>query len=149
MRKLTSNFTLDELTVSQTAARKGLDNTPPPEVVEQLLRLCKLVLQPLRDAAQRPVVITSGYRSRKVNKEVGGAKYSAHIYGRAADLIIPGESPLLTARRIVALNLPYDQLIMEFDAWVHVSIAADGEPRRQQLVARYGGGGTIYEERPI
>jgi hypothetical protein len=145
MKKLTSNFTLDELLVSQTAARLGLDNTPPPEVVDELARLCQLVLQPLRDAAQRPVVISSGYRANKVNKAVGGARLSAHLYGRAADLIIPGETPRATCERIVALNLPYDQVILEFDAWVHVAIAAPGvEPRRQQLTARRTGGGTTY-----
>lgn len=150
MRKLTSNFTLDELLVSQTAARLGLDNTPPPEAIAELERLCTLILQPLRDNAQRPVVISSGYRANKVNKAVGGAKFSAHLYGRAADLTIPGESPRDTCRRIVTLDLPYDQVILEFDAWVHVAIAAPKtEPRREQLTARRTGGGTTYTRGPI
>jgi zinc D-Ala-D-Ala carboxypeptidase len=150
MRKLTNNFTLDELLVSQTAARLGLDNTPSPEVVEELTRLCRLILQPLRDDAQRPVVISSGFRSNKVNKAVGGARFSAHLYGRAADLTIPGEAPRETCRRIVRLDLPFDQLILEFDAWVHVAIAAPGdEPRRQQLTARRTGGGTTYSQGSI
>lgn len=147
MTKLTSNFTLDELLVSQTAARLGLDNTPPPAVVKELTRLCQLVLQPLRDAAQHPIVISSGYRSNKVNKAVGGAKASAHLYGRAADFTIPGEAPRVTCQRIIDLGLPYDQVIQEFDQWVHVAIApADGAPRRQVLTARRVGGGTIYEQ---
>jgi zinc D-Ala-D-Ala carboxypeptidase len=147
MQKLTSNFSLDELLVSQTAARLGLDNTPSPEVVEELRRLCQLVLQPLRDAAQRPIVISSGYRARKVNKAVGGARLSAHLYGRAADFTIPGETPRATCERIVALGLPFDQVIQEFDRWVHVAIApAGGAPRRQVLTARRVGGGTIYEQ---
>lgn len=145
MQKLTSNFSLDELLVSQTAARLGLDNTPPPAVVEELTRLCRLILQPLRDAAQRPIVISSGYRSNKVNKAVGGAKFSAHLYGRAADLTIPGETPRATCQRIVDLKLPYDQVILEFDAWVHVAIAAPGaEPRLEQLTARRVSGSTSY-----
>lgn len=147
MTKLTSNFTLDELTVSQTAARLGLDNTPPPEVIVELQRLCEMILQPLRDVVGRPIVVSSGYRARKVNKAVGGAKFSAHLYGRAADFTIPGEAPRVTCQRIIDLGLPYDQVIQEFDRWVHVAIApTDGAPRRQVLTARRVGGGTIYEQ---
>jgi zinc D-Ala-D-Ala carboxypeptidase len=147
MIKLTSSFYLDELLVSQTAARLGLDNTPPPEVVVELQRLCQLILQPLRDSVGHPIVVSSGYRARKVNKAVGGAKASAHLYGRAADFTIPGEAPRVTCQRIIDLGLPFDQVIQEFDRWVHVAIApAGGAPRRQVLTARRVGGGTIYEQ---
>jgi hypothetical protein len=69
------------------------------------------------------------------------------MYGRAADFTIPGETPRATCERIVALGLPFDQVIQEFDRWVHVAIApAGGAPRRQVLTARRVGGGTIYEQ---
>jgi hypothetical protein len=134
------------MVVSQTGARRGLDNTPPPELVDELERLTTLILQPLRDRLGQPVVITSGYRSPEVNAAVGGARNSAHLYGRAADIYVPTMSTVELARTIVSMNLPFDQLIDEFSSWVHVAIAPkDTAPRRQQLTARRSpNGGTWY-----
>lgn len=142
---LSAHFTLAELSVSQTAARRGLDNTVPLEVVPSLRRLVDLVLQPLRDALGRPIVVTSGYRAPAVNAAVGGAAQSAHMRGLAADIIVPGLSVRDVCREIVRLQLPFDQLIREFDAWTHVAVVPAGrEPRREQLTATRGASGTVY-----
>lgn len=144
--RVSANFTLDELVVSQTASRRGLANEPPPEAIAELRRLCELVLQPLRDSMGVPVVVSSAYRSRAVNAAVGGAVSSAHLHGRAADIVVPGITPQQVCRRIVELALPFDQVIEEFGAWTHVAIASPGAaPRRQQLTARRSGNGsTVY-----
>lgn len=146
MMALSRHFHLDELLVSQTAARRGIDNTPPPEVVDELRRLCGGVLQPLRDSLGMPIVISSGYRSPALNRAVGGASASDHVLGRAADLTVPGMSVAEVCRRIALLRLPYRQLIDEFGAWVHVAIPGSGQlPRREQLTARRAAnGGTVY-----
>lgn len=141
---LSRNFTLAELVHSQTAARRGLDNTPPPEVVAELERLARTVLQPLRDRLARPIVVSSGYRSPAVNRAVGGARESAHLFGRAADITVPGMTSREVCKAIVDGGLPFDQCIDEFGSWCHVAIAAS-VPRRQQLEARRAANGrTVY-----
>lgn len=143
--KLSANFWLPELQVSQTAARRGLDNTAPMDVVPNLRRLVDLVLQPLRDALGRPVIVTSGYRSPAVNAAVGGAANSAHMRGLAADIIVPGMAPRDVCREIVRLGLPHDQVIEEFGQWCHVAVAPAGrDPRLEQLTARRTPSGTVY-----
>lgn len=143
---LAPNFTLDEMTTSQTAARLGLSNTPPAAVVSELRRLATTVLQPLRDRLGRPVVVSSGYRSPAVNTAVGGALASAHMSGRAADITVPGMSPLEVCQAIRTLGVPFDQLIHEFRAWCHVAIAPPGvAPRSELLTAIRGPVGTYYE----
>ena len=92
--QLSEHFELAEFLVSETAARRGISNEPTPEVIENLRRLCQSVLEPLRVKLARPVVITSGYRSLALNRAVGGSPTSHHMQGRAADLIVPGMSPL-------------------------------------------------------
>lgn len=84
--KLSEHFTLEEMTASQTAKRLKIDNTPNAEAVKNLSALCRLILEPLRKAAKRPLIINSGYRSLKLNAEVGGASTSLHRKGRAADI---------------------------------------------------------------
>lgn len=144
--RLSPSFSLDELVVSQAATRAGIDNTPPAAAIDNLARLCRDVLQPLRDALDRPVVVSSGYRSPRVNALVGGARNppSAHLDGRAADINVPGMSPLDVCRQVIALRLPFDQLIYE-GAWCHVGIAPAGaRPRGQTLTAHFGGGEATY-----
>ena len=143
---LSPNFTLDELTVSQTAARLGLSNVPPPAVVGELRRLAETILQPLRNHLGRPVVVSSGYRSPDVNRAVGGALASAHMSGRAADITVPGMTPLEVCQAIRAMGLPFDQLLHEFRAWTHVAIAPPGvAPRGELLTAIRGPVGVYYE----
>jgi zinc D-Ala-D-Ala carboxypeptidase len=143
--KLSPSFDLSEFVLSQTATRMGLDNRPPAGVVADLQRLARTVLQPLRDHLGRAIVVSSGYRSPDVNRAIGGASNSAHMHGRAADIIAPGLPPREVCLMIVALDLPFDQVISEFGAWCHVAIAAPGvAPRRQQLTAVRGLTGTTY-----
>ena len=142
---LSPNFTLDEFLVSQTAARNGIDMTPSPRVIDNLERLAQQFLQPIRDEANSPVIISSGYRPELLNTMIGGSKTSAHRFGRAADFRVIGLSPYDTCQLILSLELHYDQLIHEFGRWVHLGIA-DELPRRQNLTAIREDGITRYIE---
>ena len=129
-------FTIQELTASPTARRKGIDNTPDEKAKAALEKLVEHILDPLRVAWGKPIVVTSGYRSPKLNRAVGGAAKSQHCKGEAADI------RTLSDRRwenrqlfelIQKLNLTYDQLIDEYDYdWVHVSFV-EGRNRHQEL----------------
>lgn len=88
--KLTENFTLAELTKSETAEKNNIDNTPDAEQIECLKQLCENILQPLRDDFQKPLVISSGFRSKKLSLLVGSKTTSQHCKGQAADFTIPG-----------------------------------------------------------
>ena len=141
--QLSDNFSLGEFLRSQEAARLGLDMTPPAAVIDNLRRLCRDVLQPLRDSVG-PVVITSGYRSPELNRIIGGAATSQHLYGLAADIVVPGMEPLYVCSRVQGMFFPFDQLIHEFWQWTHVSVAQDGEcPRGQVLTASRGADGRV------
>ena len=134
--RLSPNFTLDELTISETAARHGLNNTPPQEVIENL-KLLAQSLQTLRALfGNNAIVVTSGYRSPEVNAKVGGSKNSDHTRGLAADFIVPAfGSPDQVIRAVLASHVPFRQIIREFDRWTHFSIPAKGEaPRNQALI---------------
>ncbi len=124
-------FTLEEMTASQTAARQGIDNRPPDAALENLSRLCA-ALDTIRDAVKRPIIVSSGYRCPALNAAIGGALHSAHMDGRAADIVAPlfGPPPML-AGFIIGLGVDFDQLIIEFDAWVHFAIAEPGEVGRR------------------
>lgn len=130
------HFTMDELTHSATAIRKGIDNTPDSKVKANLTALVANILDPLREAYGKPIVVSSGYRCAKLNRAVGGVARSQHLSGQAADLQSAGKSrsehkKLFDLAR--KLNLPYDQLIDEHDyKWVHISFNPKGN-RRQVL----------------
>jgi len=145
-QQISAHFSLDELTFSQTAARKGIDNTPPPEAIEELQRLCSVILEPLRSMVNCAIHIDSGYRSPQLNAAVGGAQDSAHMSGRAADIVLIGLD-LRTAFGIVRDSaLPFDQVIIECNAWIHVSIAPSGTaPRKEALLASGYPGNWHYE----
>jgi hypothetical protein len=150
--KLTNNFTLEELTKSETALRQNIDNTPTVEVVENLTRLAEKVLQPVRDHFGKGVKVNSGFRSIAVNAAVGGvqgAKPSDHTRGMAADIEIPGIPNAELAQWIEA-NLEYTQLILEFytqgipdSGWVHVSYDP-ANLKKQSLTAVKENGKTVY-----
>lgn len=149
MSALSDDFTLAEFTRSQTAARMGRSVTCVTDSTEyaNLVALCTDVLQPLRDSIRRRVIVTSGYRPQWLNSAIGGALSSAHIDGRAADIIAAGMSARDLAIHIAHSGLPFDQCILEFDQWVHVSIADPGEePRRQVLTASVANGEITYEQ---
>jgi hypothetical protein len=133
--KLTPNFSLEELTHSETAERLGLDNTPSEDVKANLTRLARL-LEDIRRVLGRPIMVNSAYRSQEVNKAIGSKPTSQHCIGCAADIKVPGLTPDNIVKEILKTNLEYDQLIREFDSWVHISIPnkfAD-KPRKQVLI---------------
>ena len=133
--KLSPNFTLEELTQSETANRKGLDNTPTEEIKANLVRLARF-LEEVRSILKRPIMVNSAYRSPKVNEAIGSKSTSQHCIGCAADIRVPGLTPDDIVKELLKTNLEYDQLIREFDSWVHISIPnkfAD-KPRRQVLI---------------
>ena len=149
--KLTENFSLKELTSSQTAERKGIDNTPGPEHQENLKSLCVNVLQPIRDYFSKVVTISSGYRSPELCTAIGSKTTSQHAKGQAADFEIFGVSNKELADHI-HYNLNYDQRILEYwnesdpnSGWVHCSYS-EGNNRRQYLKAYKENGSTKYEK---
>lgn len=145
---LSPHFTVAELTRSDYAARKGIDNSPTVEVLANLQMLAS-GLERVRNLLAVPVVVSSGYRCPKLNSAIGGSRNSAHMSGLAADFAAPQYgSPKEVAERIVdfADEIGFDQLILEFppDGWVH--IAFSDEPRGSVLTATTQGGGTRYED---
>lgn len=133
--KLSPNFSLEELTFSQVASRRGLDNSPSEKVKDNLERLA-FFLEQVRKVFNKPFLINSGYRSREVNEAVGGSKTSQHCEGCAVDFNVKGMPPSAVVRAIVDANIPYDQVILEFDSWVHLSIPTikGSNPRKQALI---------------
>lgn len=149
MTHLSRSFTLEEFCRSPTAQRMGRPIVATQDHLDNLRRLCTLVLQPFRDALCKPIVITSGLRPPWLNEAIGGSKTSAHMDGRAADLEVPGMPPIEVCRFIRSLRLEVDQLIHEFPpgGWTHVGIAKVGEiARTQYLTARLKDGVTHYEQ---
>lgn len=134
MTILTKNFTLEELTHSETATRLDIPNEPSPEELANLHELAN-VLQDVRDRLGKPILISSGYRSPALNRLIGGSKTSAHMKGLAADFICPSYgTPLQVCEAIYAMQIPFDQLIHEGNKWVHLGLPREGTPYRQQLL---------------
>lgn len=149
MTQLSPNFTLSEMTKSETALRHNLDNTPGETEIANLRVLCERVLQPVRDHYGKGVKVNSGFRHPDVNAAVGGSKTSDHCKGQAADIEIPGVPNHELAEWIKA-NLKYTQLILEFytrgvpdSGWVHVSYDA-ANLKQQELTAVKESGKTVY-----
>ena len=148
--KLSDNFSLNELTKSQTAERKGIDNTPGPNHQENLKSLCEMILQPIRDHFGQVVSVSSGYRSPELCTAIGSKITSQHAKGQAADFEIFGVSNKALADYIDS-ELHYDQLILEYwnesdpnSGWVHCSFS-EGNNRKQYLRAYKEDGKTKYE----
>jgi hypothetical protein len=147
--QLTNNFSLKELTTSETATRKGLDNTPNETVTANLKTLAENILQPVREHYGKSVKVNSGYRSPEVNASVGGSKTSDHCKGQAADIEITGVANGDLAKYI-AENYKFTQVILEFytqgipdSGWVHVSYDAN-DLKCQTLTAVKKDGKTVY-----
>ena len=132
---LSPNFTLEELTHSEIAERQGLDNTPNEDVKANLVRLARF-LEEVRRALGRPIMVNSAYRSPQVNAAVGSKPTSQHCIGCAADIKVPGLTPDNIVKELLKTNLEYDQIIREFDSWVHISIPSKfaDKPRKQVLI---------------
>ena len=146
---LTANFTLAEMTKSETALRKGLDNTPGETEIGNLKLLCERVLQPVRDHFAMGVKVNSGFRHPEVNAAVGGSRTSCHCKGLAADIEIPGV-PNYELAEWIRDNLEYTQLILEFytrgvpdSGWVHASFDP-ANLKKQVLTATRENGKTVY-----
>ena len=146
---LSANFSLKELTKSDTATRLGIDNTPDDETIDNLKTLCDKVLQPVREHFGKSVTVNSGYRSPESNAAVGGSKTSDHCKGQAADIEIAGVANAELAQWIMD-NLDYTQLILEFytqgipdSGWVHVSYDPNNL-KKQELTAVKVAGKTQY-----
>ena len=133
---LTANFTLEELTRSDAAARNGWDNTPNEAEIENLKRLAMLLQQVKTALGGKPVMINSGFRSKKVNDAVGSKDTSQHRLGCAADIRVPGMTPRQVVEACIAASVPFDQIILEFDSWTHISVPNTPEtaPRGQKLI---------------
>lgn len=145
MTKLTQHFTLSEMLRSDYASRHGIDNTPPGSALLNLARLAETLERVRAAVGGRSITITSGYRSPALNQRIGGSRMSAHMDGRAADILVRGMTPLQVSRAIQSSGVVIDQLIFEGD-WTHVGIARVGEASRGDvLTARFGNGGVRYE----
>lgn len=133
---LSANFTLEELTRSEAAARNGWDNIPNEGEIENLKRLAALLQDVKAAVGGKPVLINSAYRSKQVNDAVGSKDSSQHRIGCAADLRVPGMTPRQVVEACIAANVPFDQIILEFDAWTHISVpnTPDAAPRGSKLI---------------
>lgn len=140
--KLSPHFALSEFTSSATATAQHIDNTPSQSVIANLQLLCEKILEPLRNAYGKPIIVSSGYRSPELNRAINGAKNSQHVLGQAADIVPRYQSGWSDLQRrqecqrlfdlIRQLRLPFDQLIDEKNfSWVHVSY---GERNRRQVL---------------
>jgi len=146
---LTKNFTLSEMTKSETALRQGMANDPSQTEIDNLRTLCEKVLQPVRDHYGKGVKVNSGFRHPLVNAKVGGSTTSDHCKGFAADIEIPGVANADLAQWIKD-NLQFRQLILEFytpgvpdSGWVHVSYDPN-DLKNQVLTATKQNGKTVY-----
>ena len=133
MTQLSEHFSLEELTITN---HREYDNTPNADQINNLQRVAELLEQVKKVLGGKPVMVNSGYRSPQVNLAVGSKPTSQHCLGCAADIRVPGMTPDEVVQAIKASDIPYDQLIREFDSWTHISVPnlANGEPRKQALI---------------
>ena len=149
--QLSKNLMLAEVTRSETAKRRGISNMPTPEHIENFKLLAERVFQPIREHFGKPIIISSGYRSKALNTAIGGALSSQHCQGEAIDIDMDGTD--ITNAQVfnyIKDNLEFDQLIWEFGTdtnpdWVHVSYESKGKQRKQILRALKNGGATSYK----
>lgn len=126
-------FSIKEMTKSNTATAKGIDNTPDQTITNNLIKLIEAVLDPLREWYGKPITVNSGYRCEALNKAIGGAKSSQHMLGEAADITAGSKEENEELFNYIKDNLEFDQLINESDfSWVHVSYR-EGRLRKQVL----------------
>jgi hypothetical protein len=133
---LSPNFTLAELTASETADRLNIDNTPSPSEMANLVRLATFLEEVKSVLGGKPVMINSAFRCKQVNDAVGSKDTSQHRIGCAADIRVPSMTPDEVVKAIIAAGIGYDQVIREFDRWTHISIPSEAgtNPRKQALI---------------
>jgi hypothetical protein len=131
--QLSEHFTLEELTAT---SHREFDNTPKANELANLMRVAALLEQVKTLLGGKPVMINSGFRSKQVNDSVGSKDTSQHRLGCAADIRVPGMTPKEVVEAIMSSDIPYDQLIKEFDSWTHISVpnTINDKPRRQALI---------------
>ena len=136
MTQLTANFTLEELTRSEAADRNGWGNTPNEQEVANLKRLAGLLQQVKTAVGGKAVIISSGFRSKQVNDSVGSKDTSQHRLGCAADFRVPGMKPREVVEACIKAKVPFDQIILEFDSWTHISVPSlyGAQPRGSKLI---------------
>lgn len=137
---ISNHFSLEELTASQ---HRGIDNTPPPDVVENLKRTAAM-LEQMRSLTGCAIHVNSGYRSPELNTAVGGQPSSQHCVGLAADFIVP-RWKLIEVARLAYKHIAFDQLIYEFGSWVHLSVNPTYRPARLQALMIGAWTGGKYE----
>lgn len=136
--RLSPHFTLAEFVTSQEAARRGIDNTPGPDVVDRLRRTATGLEAVRIRLGGAPLIVTSGYRSSELNRAIGGAANSQHMRGEAADIICPAfGGPVEVAAALRDSGIEYDQLILEYGRWVHVAFS--DRPRHMALIIDQAG----------
>ena len=135
--QLSKHFKLEEFTKSMTATRKGIDNTPGAGDIKNLENVCYEILEPVRAKFDKPITVTSGYRSEELCEAIGSKKTSQHAKGQAVDFEIAGVSNLQVALWLTN-NVDFDQLILEYwtgeanSGWIHCSFV-EGSNRKQIL----------------
>ena len=137
---LSEHFTLDEFTFSQSAIRHGIDNSPDDNILNNL-KYTASNMEKVRSILDKPIRVSSGYRSPALNKKVGGSNTSAHTLGYAIDFTVSGLTCKEVADIIQRSDIQYDQLIYE-GTWVHISF--DPKMRRQNLTAHFNNGKVSY-----
>jgi len=150
--QLSKHLSLAEVSRSETAKRKGIDNTPSGEHLENFKVLAEKIFEPIREHFAVPIHISSGYRSKALNSAIGGSATSQHCSGEAIDIDMDGSAHGVTNAQVfnyIKDNLEFDQLIWEFGTdtapdWVHVSYNNGGKQRKQILKAVKAGGKTSY-----
>jgi len=132
---LSPNFTLEELTASEIAQRRNLDNTPNASETANLVRVAEL-LEQVRSLLNKPILVNSAFRSKPVNDAVGSKDSSQHRIGCAADIRVPGMTPKQVVQACIDGGIPFDQIIEEFGSWTHISVpnTKDTAPRKQALI---------------
>jgi zinc D-Ala-D-Ala carboxypeptidase len=130
---LSPHFTLEELTHTD---HRQLDNTPNDSEKVNLVRLASLLEQVKQAVGGKPVMVNSAFRSKAVNDAVGSKDTSQHRLGCAADIRVPGMKPREVVEVCIAAKVPFDQIILEFDAWTHISVPNDpgNKPRSSRLI---------------
>jgi hypothetical protein len=133
--RLTRNFSLEQLIYSETAERERIDNTPGPDIIENL-RLLARGLEQVRTLTRFPLEISSAYRCLDLNRRVGGATTSQHTQGKAADFTCAEFGPPVEIIKAIRdSGIEFDQCILEYASWVHISFSET--PRGKVL--------TIYD----
>ena len=150
--QISKHLSLAEVSRSETAKRKGINNTPSGEHLENFKKLAENIFEPIREHFAVPIHISSGYRSKELNASIGGASSSQHCSGEAIDIDMDGSASGVSNADVfkyIKDHLNFDQLIWEFGSdsnpdWVHVSYESTGKQRKQILKAVKAGGKTSY-----